>query len=44
MRPFALTRLRALEITQGHFALSKKFDLNEYPRGSFNVFNGGEDY
>ena len=44
MRTFALTRLRAPEITQRRFTLSKKFDLNEYLRGSFNVFKGGEDY
>jgi predicted DNA-binding transcriptional regulator YafY len=44
MRTFALTRLRAPEITQERFAISKKFDLNEYLRGSFNVFKGGDDY
>ena len=44
MRTFALTRLRAPEITQERFALPKKFDINEYLRGSFNVFKGGEDY
>jgi proteasome accessory factor B len=44
MRTFALTRLRAPEITQERFSLPKKFDINEYLRGSFNVFKGGEDY
>jgi predicted DNA-binding transcriptional regulator YafY len=44
MRTFALTRLRAPEITQEHFALPKKFNLNEYLKGSFNVFKGGDDY
>jgi len=44
MRTFALTRLRAPEITQRRFALSKKFNLNEYLQGSFSVFKGGEDY
>jgi proteasome accessory factor B len=44
MRTFALTRLRAPEIAQERFALPKKFDINEYLRGSFNVFKGGEDY
>ena len=44
MRTFVLTRLRAPEITQERFAISKKFDLNEYLRGSFNVFKGGDDY
>lgn len=44
MRTFALTRLRAPEIKQERFALPKKFDINEYLRGSFNVFKGGDDY
>jgi proteasome accessory factor B len=44
MRTFALTRLRAPEVTHEHFALPKKFNLNEYLRGSFNVFKGGDDY
>jgi predicted DNA-binding transcriptional regulator YafY len=44
MRTFALTRLRAPEITQKRFAIPKKFDLNEYLRGSFSVFKGGDDY
>ncbi len=44
MRTFALTRLRAPEITQERFAISKKFDLNEYLRGSFHIFKGGDDY
>jgi predicted DNA-binding transcriptional regulator YafY len=44
MRTFALTRLRAPGITQEHFTVSKKFNLNEYLKGSFNVFKGGDDY
>ena len=44
MRTFALTRLRAPEITQEHFAVPKKFNLNEHLKGSFNVFKGGDDY
>jgi predicted DNA-binding transcriptional regulator YafY len=44
MRTFALTRLRAPEVTQEHFAVPKKFNLNEYLRGSFSVFKGGDDY
>jgi predicted DNA-binding transcriptional regulator YafY len=44
MRTFALTRLRAPEIKAERFALPKKFDINEYLRGSFNVFKGGDDY
>ena len=44
MRTFALTRLRAPEIMQERFSVSKKFSLNEYLQGSFNVFKGGDDY
>jgi predicted DNA-binding transcriptional regulator YafY len=44
MRTFALTRLRAPEITQKRFTIPKKFDLNEYLQGSFSVFKGGDDY
>jgi proteasome accessory factor B len=44
MRTFLLTRLRRPELTDEHFTMSKKFDLNEYLRGSFSVFKGGDDY
>ena len=44
MRTFALTRLRAPEILQARFSLPKRFDLNEYLRGSLAVFKGGDDY
>jgi predicted DNA-binding transcriptional regulator YafY len=44
MRTFALTRMCHLEIMAEHFELPKKFDPNEYLRGSFGVFKGGEDY
>lgn len=44
MRTFALTRLRAPELLQERFIVSQKFSLNEYLRGSFNVFKGAEDY
>jgi len=44
MRTFALTRLRAPEIRQEHFTIPKKFNVNEYLEGSFNVFKGGDDY
>lgn len=40
----SLTRLRNPEIKPGHFTLPKKFDPNEYLRGSFSVFKGGDDY
>jgi hypothetical protein len=44
MRAFLLTRLRRPELTDERFTMSKKFDLNEYLRGSFSVFKGGADY
>jgi len=44
MRTFALSRVRALEVTAKRFTLPEKFDVNEYLRGSFNVFKGGDDY
>jgi len=44
MRTFALTRLRAPEITQAHFSAPRKSNVNEYLRGSFSVFKGGDDY
>jgi len=44
MRTFALPRLRSPEITPERFVIPKKFELNEYLKGSFNVFKGAEDY
>ena len=44
MRTFLLTRLRRPELTDERFTMSKKFDLNDYLRGSFSVFKGGDDY
>jgi predicted DNA-binding transcriptional regulator YafY len=44
MRTFVLTRLRNPEIEAGQFIPPAKFDPNEYLRGSFSVFKGGEDY
>jgi len=44
MRTFVLTRLRNPEIKPDHFTLPKKFDPNEYLRGSLSVFKGGDDY
>jgi len=44
MRTFVLTRLRNPEIKAEHFSIPKKFDPNEYLRGSFSVFKGGDDY
>jgi proteasome accessory factor B len=44
MRTFALVRLKSPEITTERFTIPKKFNLNEYLKGSFNVFKGGDDY
>jgi proteasome accessory factor B len=44
MRTFALTRLKAPEITPERFTLPKKFNLAEYLKGSFGVFKGNDDY
>lgn len=44
MRTFVLTRLRQAELTGERFTLPKKFDPNEYLRGSFGVFKGDDDY
>jgi len=44
MRTFALVRLKSPEITTERFTIPKKFNLNEYLKGSFNVFKGADDY
>ena len=44
MRTFALVRLKSPEVTPERFKLPKKFDLNEYLKGSFSVFKGEDDY
>ncbi len=44
MRTFVLARLSRPELTPEHFTLPRKFDLNEYLRGSFTVFKGAGDY
>jgi predicted DNA-binding transcriptional regulator YafY len=44
MRTFALSRLRSAELTGKRFTIPQRFDLNEYLRGSFNVFKGADDY
>ena len=43
MRTFVLTRLTDLEIIQETFK-PKSFNADEYLKGSFSVFKGGEDY
>ncbi len=44
MRTFVLCRLREPKLTRRRFALSKKFDLNEYLRGSLGLFKGRDDF
>ena len=44
MRTFALPRLKAPELTTERFTIPKKFNLNEYLKGSFSVFKGDDDY
>jgi predicted DNA-binding transcriptional regulator YafY len=44
MRTFALSRVRSVELSAKRFTISKRFDLGEYLRGSFNVFRGADDY
>jgi len=44
MRTFALTRLSQPELTSKRFTPRKDFNINEYLRGSFSVFRGGDDY
>ena len=44
MRTFVLTRLRNPGITPEQFTIPKKFDPNEYLRGSLGVFKSGGDY
>ncbi len=46
MRTFVLSRLKEPKVTGRRFAVSKRFDLNEYLRDSFSLFRGkeGDDY
>jgi predicted DNA-binding transcriptional regulator YafY len=44
MRTFALSRLGSAELTGTQFRMPERFDLNEYLRGSLNVFKGRDDY
>ena len=44
MRTFALPRLKSPEITAERFTIPKKFNLNEYLKGSLTVFKGDDDY
>jgi predicted DNA-binding transcriptional regulator YafY len=44
IRTFALPRLKSPEIISERFTIPKKFNLNEFLKGSFNIFKGEEDY
>jgi proteasome accessory factor B len=44
MRTFVLGRLRKARLLATRFTADRRFDLNEYLRGSLAVFKGGEDY
>lgn len=44
MRTFVLNRLRQLRLTKKKFTRQKEFNADEYLRGSFQVFKGGDDY
>ncbi len=44
MRTFALARLRRPGLTRKRFTMPRKFDPNDYLRGSFTVFKGGGNY
>lgn len=44
IRTFALSRMRGACVGQEHFTPPPGFDPNEYLKGSFGVFKGGDDY
>ena len=44
MRTFVLSRLSRPVLTGRRFTVSKKFDLNEYLRGSLGLFKGQDDF
>jgi proteasome accessory factor B len=44
IRTFVLVRLSKPRLGQGRFEVSKKFDLNEFLRGSLGLFKGTEDF
>ncbi len=43
MRTFVLSRLKRPKLTGKRFTMTKRFDLNEYLRGSFSLFKGRPD-
>lgn len=44
MRTFVLSRLSKPVLTGRRFTVPKKFDLNEYLRGSLGLFKGQDDF
>jgi hypothetical protein len=44
MRTFVLARLSRPPLTGRRFELSKRFDLNEFLKGSLGLFKGQEDF
>ena len=44
MRTFVLARLSRPALTSGRFEIAKKFDLNEFLKGSLGLFKGQEDF
>jgi hypothetical protein len=44
IRTYVLSRLSTPALTGRKFAVAKKFDLEEYLRGSLGVFKGRDDY
>jgi proteasome accessory factor B len=44
MRTFVLARLSRPALAGGRFEVSKKFDLNEFLKGSLGLFKGQEDF
>jgi predicted DNA-binding transcriptional regulator YafY len=44
MRTFALSRMREVEVLPEPFTRPKEFDANDYLKGSFGIFKGGDDF
>jgi predicted DNA-binding transcriptional regulator YafY len=44
IRTFVLARLSKPALTRGRFEVAKRFDLNEFLKGSLGLFKGQEDF
>lgn len=44
MRTFALSRMRKVEVLTEPFTRPKDFNANDYLKGSFGIFKGGDDF